>query len=95
MSDIRDYEEIKEEKINRYGKDEALVFTHPAFGMLEFSCITGGDRTLFGSSIKHDDKISLVIKHGEEERYLHSDHYFGLRGKIIGVEMSYSQAVCR
>lgn len=87
----KEYEEIKEEKIDRYGKDDATLYTHPAFGMLGFNRVTGGDRTLFGSSIKHNNRIQLVIKHGEEERHLHSDHYFGLRGKIIEVEMSYSQ----
>lgn len=84
------YENVKEEKAEKYGL-ESFIYKHPAFGMLGFSRVTGGDRTLFGSSIKHNDRIMLVIKRAEEERSLHSDRYFGKSGKIIEVEMSYSQ----
>lgn len=84
------YEEIKEEKVNRCGEDNSSIFTHPAFGMIGFSRVSGGDKILFGSSIKHNDRILLTIKHSEEKRSLHRDSYYE-RGKIIEVEMSYSQ----
>ena len=63
---------------------------HPAFGMVSFGRVTGGDNVLFGSSIKHDDRIRLTIKHGEQDRTLHEDRYYG-RKRIVEVEMSYSQ----
>lgn len=64
---------------------------HPSYGMLGFkrrSSVTAVP--LFGSSIQHRDTISMTLKHGESERYLNNDHYFG-NGIIAEVEMSYSQ----
>ena len=66
------------------------TYRHPAFGMVSFRRITGGDNVLFGSSIKHNDRIQLTIKHGEQDRTLHEDGYYG-RKRIVEVEMSYSQ----
>ena len=66
------------------------TYRHPAFGMVSFSRVMGGDNVLFGSSIKHNDRIQLKIKHGEQDRALHDDHYYG-RKTIIEIEMSYSQ----
>lgn len=36
--------------------------SHPSYGMMCFNRITGGDPHLFGTSIKHNDKISLVLR---------------------------------
>lgn len=69
---------------------EREIFKHPAFGMIGFSRVSGGENTLFGSSIKHNDRIVMRLKHGEYDRHLHNDWYFG-RGLITEVEMSYSQ----
>lgn len=69
---------------------EREMLKHPAFGMIGFSRVSGGDSTLFGSSIKHNDKIVMKLKHGEQERILHEDYYYG-RELIAEVEMSYSQ----
>ncbi len=67
-------------------------YKHPAFGMIGFNRITGGDNVLFGSSIKHNDRISLTIKHGEQERKLCNNYFYGKK-KIVEIEMSYSQFV--
>lgn len=66
------------------------TYRHPAFGMIGFSRVMGGDNVLFGSSIKHNDRIQLKIKHGKQDRTLHDDHYYG-RKTIIEIEMNYSQ----
>lgn len=58
--------------------------------MIGFSRVSGGENTLFGSSIKHNDRIIMKLKHREQDRHLHGDWYFG-RGLITEVEMSYSQ----
>lgn len=63
---------------------------HSSYGMVSFSRTTGGEKFLFGSSIKHRDTISLKIKHGELVRELNSDWYMG-KDRIVEVEMSYSQ----
>lgn len=78
--------EIKED----YSGMKREIYRHSAFGMVSFGRVTGGDNVLFGSSIKHNDRIRLTIKHGEQDRTLHEDRYYG-RKRIVEVEMSYSQ----
>lgn len=84
----RAYEDIKVEKTDSALGEE--TYTHPAFGMLGFHRVTGGDKALFGSSINHNDRIMMTLKHGEEHRSLSRDWY-SARGIIAEVEMSYSQ----
>lgn len=62
----------------------------PAYGMLAFSRVTGGDPNLFGSSIKHNEKLRLTLKTGAIHRDIHNDWYFG-RNTLFEVEMSYTQ----
>ena len=85
-----EYKEIERTVEGEGTSMERETFKHPAFGMIGFSRVSGGENTLFGSSIKHNDRIILKIKHGEQNRHLHEDWYFG-RGLITEVEMSYSQ----
>lgn len=87
---MKQYKEIARTIENKGTSMEKEVFTHPAFGMIGFSRVSGGDNVLFGSSIKHNDRIIMRLKHGDQERHLSKDWYFG--NKIIAeVEMSYSQ----
>lgn len=37
------------------------VFKHPAFGMIGFSRVSGGDNILFGSSVKHIAAQFIII----------------------------------
>ena len=86
---MRESKPIEIEKLEDAGLKRE-IYRHPAFGMVSFRRITGGDNVLFGSSIKHNDRIQLTIKHGEQDRTLHEDRYYG-RKRIVEVEMSYSQ----
>lgn len=86
---MRESMPIEVEKLEEHGL-ERETYKHPAFGMIGFSRITGGDNVLFGSSIKHNDRIQLTITHGEQNRSLHTDGYYG-RDQIVKIEMSYSQ----
>ena len=86
---MRETQPIEVEKFENSSL-ERETYKHPAFGMIGFSRITGGDNVLFGSSIKHNDRIQLTIKHGEQDRTLHEDRYYGKK-RIVEVEMSYSQ----
>lgn len=63
---------------------------NPAYGMLCFNRRHGSDLSLFGSSIKHNDIISMSIKHGFVDRSDSTDSFVG-RGSIIDLEMSYAQ----
>lgn len=65
---------------------------HESYGMLGFSRISGGSPYLYGSSIKHHDKIQLTLKTGEYDRHLNQNWYYGRKG-LFTVEMSYTQFV--
>lgn len=51
-------EEVIIKKPNVLGDERHI---HPSFGMLSFNRISGGSPYLYGSSIKHHDKIQLVF----------------------------------
>lgn len=87
---MMEYKEIERTVEEEGTPMERETFKHPAFGMIGFSRISGGENVLFGSSIEHNDRIAMTLKHGKWDRQLHDDSYFG-RGIIAEVEMSYSQ----
>ena len=62
----------------------------PAYGMLSFHRVSGGDPNLFGSSVKHNQKIMLTLKQGHVTRELNHDWYGG-DTTLFEVEMSYTQ----
>ena len=63
---------------------------HPSYGMLGFCRTRRSSTHLFGSSIQHKNTIVMTLKHGELNRQLNEDYYFG-REVIAEVEMSFSQ----
>lgn len=70
--------------------DPHEVYNHPAFGMIGWSVISGGDKHLFGSDIGHGHRIRLTIKRAEHKRNLSNDWYHA-RQQLIEIEMSHSQ----
>ena len=46
--------------------------SHPSYGTLRFSRITGSKTTLFGSSIEHRDTVLMELYHADITRELHS-----------------------
>lgn len=70
--------------------DEFKKENHESYGIAGFSRVSGGARSLFGSSIKHNDTIELSIKTAELQRGLSHDWYHG-RNELIRIEMSRSQ----
>lgn len=72
--------------MNSFTEDEHK----PAYGMLAFHRVTGGDPNLFGSSVQHNEKIMLTLKEGSVSRGLNKDWYHGRR-TLFEVEMSYTQ----
>lgn len=65
---------------------------HSSYGMLCFNRINGGSPYLYGSSIKHNDKIQLVLKRGHYDRHLNQNWYHGGE-ELFELEMSYTQFV--
>jgi len=66
------------------------TFEHPAFGMIGVRVTTGGDPHLFGSDIKHNQRISITIKTARHKRNLSNDWYHAQK-ELIQVELSHSQ----
>lgn len=63
---------------------------HPAYGMVQFSRVTGSPQVLFGSSIQPQSWIELTIRRGEVNHDLGKDWFFG-HGEIISVQLSPAQ----
>lgn len=71
-------------------RDMTNIEQHESFGLLSFCRQSGSKRALFGSSIMHNNTISLKISHADDTRDLNRHHYYGYE-KIIEVEMSATQ----
>lgn len=66
------------------------VSEHPSYGLARFSRITGGNRSLFGSSIQSSNTITFTITRASHERDLGNDWYHS-KNEIIEIEMSNNQ----
>lgn len=59
-------------------KEETEVYKHPSFGLVSWGRCSGGKTSdLFGSSLAHNETITLVIRQGELHRSLNRDWYYG------------------
>ena len=70
--------------------NERILTTHESYGTIQFSKAQGSARTLFGSSIKHNNIISCRISNGELQRYLNKDWIHPI-STILEFEMSHTQ----
>lgn len=70
--------------------DPHEVYQHPAFGTITLSMPTGGDRTLFGSDIGHNQRVCIRICGAELKRDLNHD-WIHSKGQLIEIEMSHAQ----
>ena len=82
-------EEIIEKRNDPVGGEK---HSHPSFGMLGFNRVSGGSPYLYGTSIKHNEKIQLVLKRSTYDRHLNTNWYHGGE-ELFEVEMSYTQFV--
>lgn len=82
--------EMMSEEVTDGCLDGSTKHKHPAYGMLRFSRVQGGDPHLFGTDIKHDSKITLTLMRGSYERHLNLNWYYGGE-ELFEVEMSYTQ----
>lgn len=63
---------------------------HPSYGMIRVSRGTNGQRALFGSSILHNNVITIMLYEASVERDLHFDTIMD-EGLIAEIELSQSQ----
>ena len=70
--------------------NDVHVSEHPSYAMARFSRISGGYRSLFGSSIQSQQTITLTISKASHDRN-YSNDYFHSKKEIIEIEMSANQ----
>lgn len=70
--------------------NEKTYETHESYGIMRFSRVHGGKTTLFGTSLRQDNKIQCTLSTGAVERDLHTDWYAD-EEELFEVEMSQSQ----
>lgn len=71
--------------------DHQHISEHPSYGMIRFTRRHGqGGSPLFGSSILHNDTLSIEISTGEVNRNLNREWYHAKK-ELISVEMSANQ----
>lgn len=66
------------------------IFTHPAYGLITMTTCNGGNVTLFGSDIGHNQRISIEIEQAEHHRHLSNDWNHGTN-TVCRFSMSYAQ----
>lgn len=71
------------------GKLSEKILTHPAFGQIRLSRISG-QRVLYGSDFKHNEYVSIEIVQSELHRSLSRDWHFGRR-HVVTIDMSEAQ----
>jgi hypothetical protein len=65
-------------------------YDHPAYGTVTLSTITGGDKTLFGSDLKHNQRICIRVNQADLVRDLSHDWVHG-KDQLVEFEMSHAQ----
>lgn len=70
--------------------NERTIEQHESYGMLAFNRVTHTDADLYGTSVEHNNTITMQVKTGYRVRNLNNYNYFGDK-EIVEVEMSYSQ----
>lgn len=80
----------KSEKIQHKATDnvDEQKFTHPAFGMISHSRVSGGDMTLAGSDLRHNQSMVLRVHSASIRRSFHSERFY--QEKIL-LEVSMSE----
>lgn len=68
-------------------ENEPLPDRHPSYGMLQIHHVQGGAAALFGSSVTHQNMISLRVCHGHVKRDL-SNNWFMADDNIVEIRMS-------
>lgn len=65
-------------------------YSHPAFGLIQMNIVSGGNPTLFGSDIGHNQRVSIKINTANLRRSLGRDWAFADK-TLVEFEMSHAQ----
>lgn len=84
-------EPVRNEKKALGGSGVEIEESHPAFGMIAASRVSGGEKALFDSDIQHHHRVVVRINTATRTRRLNHDDIFGDSTPFIEVEMSEAQ----
>lgn len=82
--------DIEEPTVTEEGFQGAKRYSHPAYGQISVSRISGGRRALYGSDFYHHQSVRVSISTSTLDRHLNSDWPHECK-EIIEVEMSEAQ----
>lgn len=71
-------------------RNDETKHEHPSYGQLHFSRSTGGNRRFYGSEIKPNHHISLVLETSEMHKSLSSTYYYA-KNRLVEVRMTPNQ----
>lgn len=78
--------DMKLVKADQFGSN----YDHPSYGTMSFSRVQGHNGALFGSSVRHNHVVRLVISHAERHDSHGTEHAFSTR-VIVEAYMSATQ----
>ena len=83
-------EQMATERTREFGGDNEAVYEHPAFGVVTLSSPTGGNDMMFGSDLRHNQRMCIRVDTATLHRHLgrdwiHSDRH------LIEFELSFAQ----
>lgn len=77
-------------KVAEDGRDDE-TWTHPSYGAISLTTISGGNPHLFGSDVQHGQRVRIQIKRAEHRRSLSNDWHFTRGRPLVELEMSHAQ----
>ena len=86
----REMRNSQQPTLSENSTEDDQIYTHPAYGLITMTTRTGGNQTLFGSDIGHNQSISIKIALAEHSRHLSSDWNHGIQ-TICEFHMSHAQ----
>jgi ElaB/YqjD/DUF883 family membrane-anchored ribosome-binding protein len=82
---------VKSEVVPRPGGDSEVQKSHPSFGMLGFSRVSGGKTRLFGSEIETPHVIRMRVVPAKENWHLSQKWFHGSIAPVIEVDLTPAQ----
>lgn len=79
-----------EYKDDNHHYEDSYKITHPAYGNVRLTHHQGGELKMFGSDLRHNNRVHLEFSYAEEERHLNKS-WITQKGRILEVEMTEAQ----
>lgn len=87
-------DEFPTKDVGKMGPDDRATYSHDAFATATMTIIQGGNDSLFGSDLKHNQRVRIEIQRATIERSLSNDWIHGSMSSLrslVTFEMSHAQ----